>query len=259
MPVSSTFIRTPVAPALLAGFWAFSKRQDLSPSVALRLVAHHYMSRAGFEVGDYDAQVERRGDFQNWARRRRKAILEDGIHPVLIARVTPGFKEAFSQYATSCEQSAPAALRAIVQQVVASARIEPGELQLPKAPPRRSARVATRFSIEEMAELKRHAEDFGSVQAWLVALARAQIVPGTPQFTDAALQALYESNRELAAIGRNVNQIAHALNVDLQQAGQLRSSANLVGELATLKRQIDAHTQRVFDVFVESTSRWNSA
>ena len=27
---------------------------DLSPSVALRLVAHHYMSRAGFEVRDYD-------------------------------------------------------------------------------------------------------------------------------------------------------------------------------------------------------------
>ena len=255
---SSNFIQTPVPPALLAGFWAFSKRQDLSPSVALRVVAHHYVSQAGFETPDYEPRSERRCDFQNWARRRRRLIDTNGIYPVLIARVTPGFKDAFSQYARSREQSAPAALRAIVQQVVASARIEPEELEIPKAPALRSARVATRFSIEEMTELKRQARDFGSVQAWLVALARAHIVPGRPQFTDEALQALYASNRELAAIGRNVNQIARALNLDLQQSGQLRSSANVVDELATLKGRIDAHTQRVLDVFVESTSRWNA-
>jgi len=254
--MASKFIQTPVAPTLLAGFWAFSKRQDLSPSVALRVVAHHYMCRTGFEARDYDLASERRGDFHNWARRRRKAMVETGIHPVLIARVTPGFKEAFADYASSLEQSAPAALRAIVAQVVASARIEPAELEVPKTPERRSERVATRFTKEELAELKRHARDFGSVQAWLVALARSRINPGTPQFTQAAMQALYESNRELAAIGRNVNQIAHALNVGLQQRGELRASLDLVDELTTLKRQIEAHTHRVIDVFIESTSRW---
>ena len=172
--------------------------------------------------------------------------------------MTSGFKESFGDYAKSCRQSSPVALRAIVEQIVVSAKIEPAEVEVPRTPERRSERVATRFSIDEMTELKRHARDFGSVQAWLVALARAHIVPGAPQFTDAALQALYESNRELAAIGRNVNQIAHALNLDLQQSGQLRSSANLVDELATLKGRIDAHTQRVLEVFVESTSRWNA-
>jgi len=150
---SSTFIQTPVAPSLLAGFWAFSKRQDMTPSVALRLVAHHYMSRAGFEAPDYEPGSERRGDFENWARRRRKAIDADGISPVLIARVPPGFKQAFSEYASSSQQSSPVALRTIVEQVVISARIEPAELQVPKISEPRSERVATRFSKSEMAEL----------------------------------------------------------------------------------------------------------
>ena len=256
MAIASAFIQTPVTPTLLAGFWAFSKRQDLSPSVALRVVAHHYMSRAGFAASDYEPSSERRADFENWARRRRRAILETGIQPVLIARVTPGFKQGFADYASSLERSAPTALRAIVAQVVANARIEPAELEVPRAPERRSERVATRFSKEEMGELKRHAQDFGSVQAWLVALARARIKPGIPQFTHDATKALYESNRELAAIGRNVNQIAHALNAELQQRGELRSNPDLLDELSTLKRQIEAHTHRVVDVFIESTSRW---
>jgi len=256
---SATFIQTPVEPALLAGFWAFSERNELSPSVSLRLVAHHVISRAGFTVDDYDPGSERRGDFQNWARRRRKAIKETGIRPVLIARVTAGFKDAFAQYASSRQESSPVALKAIVEQVVASARIQPAELDVPKVPALRSERVTTRFSKREMAELERRAQEFGGVRKWLVALARAQIAPGVPQFTPAALKALYESNRDLAAIGRNVNQIAHALNLDLQQSGQLRASADLVDELAMLKQLIAAHTDRVMAPCAESTMRWSPA
>lgn len=253
----ASFIQTPIAPALLAGFWAFAERQDLSPSVALRLVVHHVIGRAGFVVQDYDPQAERRCDFQNWARRRRRAIDENGIHPVLIARVTPGFKEAFGDFAQSREQSSPAALKAIVQHIVVSARIDPSVMRVPKTAERLSERIATRFSKEEMAALEQHAHDYGSVRAWLVALARSQIAAGAPQFTTAALEALYESNRELASIGRNVNQISHALNLDLQQSGQLRGSMGLLDELATLKLQIDAHTQRVRELCTASASRWN--
>ena len=78
---SASFIQTPLAPALLAGFWAFAERQDLSPSVALRLVVHHVIGRAGFVVEDYDPQAERRCDFQNWARRRCRAQL---AHPLSV-------------------------------------------------------------------------------------------------------------------------------------------------------------------------------
>lgn len=253
----ASFIKTPVEPELLAGFWAFARRNDLTPSVALRLVAHHAMGQAGFTAGDYDPGSERRGDFQLWERRRKKAIEEDGVQFVLIARVTPGFKEAFAQFAGSVGRSSPAALKAVVEQVVAAARIEASELDVPKAPEVRSERVTVRFSKQELAEIEPRAQDFGSVRDWLVALARAQIAPDVPQFSPEALQILYESNRELSALGRNVNQIAHALNLDLQQAGELRRSRALVDELAGLKALIAAHTDRVTALCSASAARWS--
>ena len=255
--IPASFIKTPVEAELLAGFWAFARRNDLSPSVALRLVAHHAMSQAGFTPDDYDPGSERRGDFQLWERRRKKAIAEDGVQLVLIARVSPGFKDAFARFASSVGRSAPAALKAVVEQVVAAARIEPAELEVPKAPELRSERITVRFSKEELAEIEPRAQDFGNVRDWLVALARSQIAPDVPQFSPEALQVLYESNRELSAIGRNVNQIAHAVNLDLQQAGELRQSRALVDELAGLKAAIAAHTERVTALCAASAARWS--
>lgn len=255
--MAANFIQTPLEPALLGGFWVFCKRNDLSPSVGLRLAVHHVLTRAGHVVDDYDPGSERRGDFNLWQRRRRKAIDEDGIKPVLIARVTPGFKDAFARYAGASGLSAPAALKAIVQQIVDATRVEPEELEIPKRTEIRSERVTVRFSKEELAEIEPRAQDFGSVRDWLVALARAQIAPEVPQFSPEGLQTLYESNRELSAIGRNVNQIAHAVNLDLQQSGELRRSRALVDELASLKATIAAHTERVTAFCAASAARWS--
>jgi Bacterial mobilisation protein (MobC) len=255
--MSSIFIQTPVQPALLGGFWAFCKCNDLSPSVALRMVVHHVLVRDGYAVGDYNPESERRGDFKVWQRRRARAIDEEGIHPVLIARVTPGFKDAFARYASAAGVSSPVALKAIVDQVVKATRVEPSEVEVPKQPEIRSERITVRFSKEELAEIERRAQDFGSVRDWLVALARAQIAPDVPQFSPEALQILYESNRELSAIGRNVNQIAHAVNLHLQQAGGLRRSRALVDELVTLKATIAAHTERVTALCSASAARWS--
>jgi hypothetical protein len=252
----SNFLQTPVDPVTLGGFWVFCRRNNITPSVGLRLVAHHAIGRAGFVAEDYDPNTERRGDYNLWERRRRKAITEEGVQPILIARVTPGLKDAFTRYVSAAGVSAPAALKAIVSQVVAATRIEPEELEIPKAPEVRSERVTVRFSKEEMAEIAPRAQDYGSARDWLVALARAQIAPDVPQFSPEALQTLYESNRELSAIGRNVNQIAHAVNLDLQQAGQLRRSRALVDELASLKAVIAAHTERVTAFCSASTARW---
>jgi hypothetical protein len=215
------------------------------------------MTQAGFTAGDYDPGRERRGDFQLWERRRKKAIDEDGVQLVLIARVSPGFKDAFARFASAVGRSSPGALKAVVEQVVAAARVEPSELDVPKAPEVRSERITVRFSKQELAEIEPRAQDFGSVRDWLVALARAQIAPDVPQFSPEALQRLYESNRELSAIGRNVNQIAHAVNLDLQQAGELRRSRALVDELAGLKATIAAHTERVTALCAASSARWS--
>ena len=255
--VTATFLKTPIEPALLAGFWAFCARNDLSPSVSLRLVVSHVLTRAGYDAEDYDPGSERRNDYQQWARRRREVIDLNGVHPVLIARVTPGLKAAFQRYASARNQAVPAALKAIVKQVVASAQIEVGELTPPKAPELRSERVTVRFSKSEAAAVAPMAEAFGGIREWIVGIVRARIAPNVPQFAMREVQALYESNRELWAIGRNINQIAHAVNLDMKQAGRLQGSAALVRELESVKVDIDAHTERVMALCNESLNRWS--
>ena len=254
--MKDTFLKAQIEPTLLAGFWAFCARNDLSPSVALRLVVAHVLKQAGYEAEDYDPATERRNDYQQWARRRREVIELTGVHPVLIARVTPGVKDAFARYASARNQSPPAALEAIVRQVVLSAQITVGEFTPPKAPEVRSERVTVRFSKSEMEMLAPLAAEFGGVREWIVGIVRARLAPNIPQFTMREVQALYESNRELWAIGRNVNQVAHAVNLDMMQAGRLEGSAKLVQELRTLKASIEAHTERVTSLCNESLDRW---
>ena len=255
--MKTAYLEAPVEPALLAGFWAFSARSNLSPSVALRRVVGQALTKAGYEVDDYDAATERTNDYEQWAR-RRKAVDERGTRPFVKARVSPGMRAAFEQFANACNASAPALLQRLVQHVVQSARIDVTELDLPKPPPLRSERVTVRFSLEEMEAIRPLAAEFGSVREWLVALARSRIQPGSPQFSQREVHALYESNRELWAIGRNINQIAHALNLDLKQAGRLHGSRAHVDELSAVKALIDAHTHKVMALCNASLDRWSS-
>lgn len=254
--VKTHYLKTPVEPELLAGFWAFSARNDLSPSVALRRVVAHVLSQGGYEIADYDANTERTNDYEQWAR-RRKAINERGTEPFVKARVTEGMRQAFDRYASARNATPAVALKALVQHVVTSAQIDPADMTPPKPPPLRSERVTVRFSVEEMQAIQPLVEEFGGVREWIVALVRSRIRPGSPQFTLKEVQALYESNRELWALGRNVNQIAHAMNLDMQQAGRLEGSARQLHELENLKAAIDQHTARVLTMCNESFNRWS--
>ena len=97
--------------------------------------------------------------------------------------MTVGFKDAFARYASSIDRSPPVALKAIVQQIVTATRVEPEELDLPKATVMRSERLIVHFSKEELDEIRSRVQDFGSVRDWLAALARAQIAPDVAQFS----------------------------------------------------------------------------
>ena len=254
--MKNAFLKTPIEPALLAGFMAFSAQNDLSPSVALRRVISHVLAQAGYPVEDYDPASERTNDYAQWARRRRDGLDTNGAHPVLIARVTPGMKEAFDAYAKASGEATPARLQGLVQKVVKTAKFEGVEPVPVKIPEPRSDRVTVRFSKSEMANLRQIAKGFGGVREWLIALARSRIQPNAPQFSTTEVQALYESNRELWAIGRNINQIAHAMNMDIKQAGRIENGAARLKELEGLKAMIDSHTAHVMRVCNASLDRW---
>ncbi len=257
--MKTAFLQTPVHPKLLAAFWSFAEQQDLSPSVALRRTVAHLLSQAGYSLDDYDPDAERTNDYVQWARRRRPQIQLDGPKPILIARVPPGMKTAFEQYAAARDRAPSDTLHALVQHVVRSAGIETGELTPPEPPPLRSERITIRLSPHEMKAAEAQAPAYGSVREWIVAAVRARLFPGQPQLTTDELIALDASNRALWAIGHNVNQIARAINLDLKQAGRLEGSADRVRELEALKATIDAHTAHVLALCDASASRWIDA
>ncbi len=85
---------------------------------------------------------------------------------------------------------------------------------------------------------------------WLVALVRWRVA-STPQFGQHEIEALARSNKQLLAIGRNLNQIARSLNADPTERVQFR--IDLIEELdSTIKK----HTRLVSNLVTANIERW---
>lgn len=104
-----------------------------------------------------------------------------------------------------------------------------------------------RFAISERAK----ADGFKHSQQWIIALIRARLTD-EPQFGAKEVEALGESNHQLLAIGRNLNQIAHALNASRGNS-TVQYDAELVDALATA---IKLHVKKVGDALRASIYRW---
>jgi hypothetical protein len=111
-------------------------------------------------------------------------------------------------------------------------------------------RVEIRLTQGECAALREVARAAGfTVNRWIVAMICAQL-SSTPQFGERELAALAVSNSQLAAIGRNLNQIARALNAhDLVEPYRFRV-------LETLKIEVDAHLDKVNRAIRANLDRW---
>ena len=71
-----------------------------------------------------------------------------------------------------------------------------------------------------------------------------------PQFGMAEVEALGQSNYQLQAIGRNLNQMARRLNAD-------QPGSPSIAALERLAAKIDAHTEIVQAAMRASLERWN--
>lgn len=110
-------------------------------------------------------------------------------------------------------------------------------------------RLEVRLSCSELCGMRRVAAQSGmSTNRWLVALARAYLTH-EPQFGMEELAAIGESTKALAALGRNLNQAAHALN-------QGHSKTDLVPVLEGLQAQIQPHIKSVAALVQANVNRW---
>lgn len=82
-------------------------------------------------------------------------------------------------------------------------------------------------------------------------LVRAHI-SNRPSFSDQELVALKEANRQLAAIGKNINQIARALNTSLDNAHLARAQ-----ELDQIRELVDNHRKAVANMVRENLKSWS--
>jgi hypothetical protein len=115
----------------------------------------------------------------------------------------------------------------------------------------RSERLYTRLTPSEYAALEKRAKGWGMTPyTWTARLIRAHLIKA-PQLSQDETKALRESTRELAYIGRNLNQVAHALNMTMNA----RDKAN-VELIVEIDAKIDQAGNCIKAVLDQNLNRW---
>ena len=119
------------------------------------------------------------------------------------------------------------------------------------APEKPTARREIKLTASEDKALEALAAAEGfSPTKWIVSLIRARLT-GTAQYGQRELELLDRSNMRLLAIGRNLNQVAKALN-----ASPADYSLYRVELIEDLQKAIKEHTRTVSDAIAANVSRW---
>lgn len=162
-------------------------------------------------------------------------------------------KKPWSDYCESLGKKPGAALKeAIEQQLEKAAKNPPPPLRQTGVVPDDEPKM--RFEIlmtksEKAAVLERANLERCSQRRWIIDAIRAGLTH-EPQLSMDEIDALGESNYQLLAIGRNLNQVAKAMN-------EGRRDSVTIESIERLRGIIDAHTEKVSTAIRASLERWN--
>ena len=106
-------------------------------------------------------------------------------------------------------------------------------MKLPKGEAKTSS-LRVRVNAEEHAALQRLAESLDEKPSQVVRRLLREAITGGPEYFEDGLAEMRAAHRELAAVGRNINQLARAANRDERVV-----SKDLRRNLAAAKQQID--------------------
>lgn len=141
--------------------------------------------------------------------------------PVLKTIVEDATKQEFKDLATQRGQSESELLRALA---VAATTSGQGAEQLVQPDESRADldRITVRMPRFLMEGTKGRSRAKGMAPSrWISALVQSNLT-AQPVMTDAEVEALLASNRELAAVGRNLSQVARALNASSQEIDKVQ-------------------------------------
>lgn len=166
----------------------------------------------------------------------------------IVKRITPEQKVIWQNFCKDRGISESDMLGLLIEKVTAGQIINPSKgLEEP-----RTGKVTIRVLPEDIERMTIRAktEGFPSRTTWLTNLVMATLNKA-PVLTDTEINSLRESNRELAAIGRNLNQIARALNVEFRESDRLNREA-----IEALSSRIEQHKDVVAQLLNRNLNRW---
>ncbi len=114
-------------------------------------------------------------------------------------------------------------------------------------------RITIRLTSNNLAEITKQAklEGYLNQSNWVPAAVLSNI-HRDPVLTDNETQALRESNRQLAAIGRNLNQIAKILNIEFRESDKITKEM-----IQLLEDKLIQHKQKVNTLLTKNCQRWS--
>ncbi|SHE52226.1 mobilisation protein (MobC) [Modicisalibacter ilicicola DSM 19980] len=167
--------------------------------------------------------------------------------PRVEARLTEIEKNAWAQFCKANGLRESEMLRRMIQRV--AGRVEMAEDQEVET---RSRKITIRLSPTQERWLVQRArkEGYPSRTSWLTAMVLAEL-HREPVLADDEISALRESNRELTAIGRNLNQVARAINIEFRESEKLKQDA-----IEKLIERIEQHKEHVTGLLSRNMNRW---
>nr|CAC82766.1 hypothetical 20.3 kDa protein [uncultured bacterium] len=163
-------------------------------------------------------------------------------------------KKPWSDYCEALGKKPGAALKEAIEQQLEKAAKNPPPPPLRQTGEAPDDEPKVRFEIlmtksEKAAVQERANLERCSQRRWIIDAIRAGLTR-EPQFGMKEIDALGESNYQLLAIGRNLNQVAKAMN-------EGRRDSVTIESIERLRGIIDAHTDKVSTAIRASLERWN--
>lgn len=129
-------------------------------------------------------------------------------------------------------------LRLILSKVLPDT-FEPGEVSIEKRP-RKTSPIYVTVDDDEAKHIRQKArEESTTAPSWIRKIIRS-VLYRQQNFNPSETNALRESNRELAHLGRNINQIARELHISLNASDQVNAQ-----KLEELYKGITQHREKV--------------
>lgn len=161
-------------------------------------------------------------------------------------------KKPWCDYCKALGKKPGAALKEAIEAQLKKSALEPEPYKQTREAPDDEPKM--RFEIlmtrsEKAAVLERANLERCSQRRWIIDAIRAGLTK-EPQFGMKEIESLGESNYQLLAIGRNLNQVAKAMNEGKRDTVTIEA-------IERLRMVIDKHTAKVSDAIRASLERWN--